>query len=171
MREIKRITRDGLDFVLHDDGTAGLVGFQSEDDVSYISIPESVEGYPVTSIHCQALIARRIPSKGPFGPRIPFKNLQTIRIPVTVKQIWEDAFPIVKQVPVDEAYYQKCVDITSGRAGLPRCFMEDCEAFENAQIALSMMEYRNVYAFTAIVKAGSYAEAFCKKNHVPYRIE
>ena len=61
--------------------------------------------------------------------------------------------------------------VIMGRQDRIKIFEGTREAFENAQIALSMMEYRNVYAFTAIVKAGSYAEAFCKKNHVPYRIE
>lgn len=153
---LKTRVENDVVFQLYDNGTVYVKGYQGNG--SEIIIPETVEGNPITEI-------------GSWAFRYT-KGIKRIHLPASVENIGYEAFPAADRV-VDEEYMRKCreeFNRLSHNAVGPRYSIYNREEYESAEMATHMVFYKDVYDFTAIVDAGSYAEEYCRNNQIPYEI-
>lgn len=151
---------DGFEFEVREDGTAELIRFTEE--VKKLVILAVIEGHPVKRIgDCFAInecIEEAIVPEG--VEEIGFRafgccsSLRELTLPASVVKIGHQlVYNSGEKQVYDELYARACTDY---------------HAWREMQAADVQSPYRTEYDTHVVVKAGSYAETYCKANRITY---
>jgi len=159
---------DGFEFEIRPDGTAELIRF-TDDEVKKLVIPAKIEGHPVKRIadrfatnrggystrrECieEAVVPEGVEEIG-FQAFGYCENLRKLTLPASVVKIDRNLVEHSGAEKVyDELYARACTDYHLWR-----------------ELQVDVHDpYREEYNTHVVVKAGSYAETYCKENRIPY---
>jgi len=159
---------DGFEFEVREDDTAELIRFTEE--VKKLVIPAVIAGHPVKRIgdhfainqgeysldrECieEAIVPEGVEEIG-FRAFGCCSNLRKLTLPASVVKIGHQLvyYSGEKQV-YDELYARACTDY---------------HVWREMQAADVQSPYRTEYDTHVVVKAGSYAETYCKANRITY---